>query len=202
MNIRFYYPLCVFLFLGGLVGCSEPQADAQKSVATTNPLSNVPMDETSECGAISYLFSVLPVQSTLESLAEVYRGCDSKLTAQLHYEGDQGSVIYSLAVLKPELVGLPADSVSWLEVASSNRQAMEELMAQQQTATNAMTLELPQEGEGVLFQDAGDWTFVALIGDGHALRIEVSGDNWEQLSVVDAAELMSRLLEPVQFHSL
>jgi len=211
VNMRFWHCLCFFVILGSAAGCSDSQPGSQASEEESSTYSvaidgllmdGAAMDETAECGAIAYLFSVLPTASTLESQEEVYRGCDSALTAQLQYAGVKGSIIYSLAVLKPELAGLPEDSASWLEVTSSNRQAMEELMAQQQANANAMVMELPQEGEGVLFQDAGDWTFAALIGDGHALRIEVSGEDWQQLSMADAADLMARLLEPVQFDQL
>lgn len=220
MSMRFCYYLGASLVLASVVGCSDPQTGSQEEGASAmqatavdaaavdasglgaSRMDGAAMDETAECGAIAYLFSALPTAATLESLEEVYRGCDSALTAQLQYGGDKGSIFYSLAVLKPELAGLPADNASWLEVTTSNRQAMEELMAQQQADPNILTLELPQEGEGVLFKDAGDWTFAALIGDGHALRVEMSGEEWQQMSSEDAAQVMANLLKPIQFDQL
>jgi hypothetical protein len=195
------------LALAGLLsGCDQsgPERAVAKSGAVDLAAS---MDESRECGQIAYLMTAFPAQSSVEGIAESYRGCDSQISAQLQYADDDAQVVYALSVLTPEQAGLPADTGSWSELVQSNARALTDIIASQRSAEDgtertSQDLLLPNGATGVVYQEAGEWSLVAILNERHALRIDASKDSWNSYSLDQAVALMKSLVGNVNFAGL
>lgn len=186
-----------------LVGCDQSGPErAEAEVAAIEVEAS--MDESAECGAIAYLMKAFPGADTLEGMAESYRGCDSLISAQLHYGDDEGQVMYSLSVLSPDQEGMAADNGSWARLARANAEAVEQVIATRRQGNNTLSAEalLPDGASGVVYQDGDEWSLVARLNERHALRIDASKPGWRDYNAGQAQALMASLVTQMDLSGL
>ena len=200
-------------------GCDQPAKPVAKenledAVAVMSAEST---DETSECGAIAYLADAMPADRTVQGFQEIYRGCDSPISAQLSYGSDEGgSIGYSLIVLSAEQAGLEGDS--WNELIGANRVAMESVIKSQKMAREVYLsggagserdqrrmpeeITLPNGSRAMLFSESNDWVLLSLLNDRHALRIDISDMSWDGFTTEQAKEQVAGLVDKVKLDQL
>ncbi len=209
------------LTLVAVTGCDQPatpvaEGNVEQAVAAMSAES---MDETNECGAIAYLTDAMPTDKTLQGLQETYRGCDSLISAQLSYTGEEGgSIGYSLIVLNAAQAGLEDDGGSWSEMIDGNRIGMETVISSQQMIRDGYLaggsasaeelkripeeITLPNGSRAMLFSESNDWVLLSLLNERHALRIDVSDMNWDSFSTEQAKEQIAALASKVKLDRL
>jgi hypothetical protein len=200
-------------------GCDQPQKPvAGKDVAeAVAAMSAEAMDETGECGAIAYLTEAMPTDKTLQGFEETYRGCDSVISAQLSYAGDEGgSIGYSLIVLSAEQAGLQGGG--WGQLIDGNREGMETVIKSQKMVREVYLsggavgeqdmkripeeITLPNGAKAMLFNESNDWVLLSLLNDRHALRIDVSDMSWDGFTTEQAKEKIAGLISKVKLDRL
>lgn len=213
------WALLLGLAMASLTGCDQPS----KPVAEENiedavaAMSAESTDETGECGAIAYLTEAMPTDKTVQGFQEVYRGCDSVISAQLSYASDDGgSIGYSLIVLRAEQAGLDGDG--WNELIDGNREGMETAIKSQKMVREAYLsggagseqdlkripeeITLPNGSRAMLFTESNDWVLLSLLNDRHALRIDISDMSWDGFTTEQAKEQVAGLVSKVKLDRL
>lgn len=216
---RSEWALLLGLAMVSVVGCDQPS----KPVAERNiedavaAMAAETTDETGECGAIAYLTEAMPTDKSLQGFPEIYRGCDSAISAQLSYASDEGgSIGYSLIVLNADQAGL--EGASWNEMINGNRVGMETLIKSQKMVREVYLsggagseqdlqripeeMTLPNGSEAMLFADGNDWVLLSLLNDRHALRIDISDMSWDGFSTAQAKEQVAGLVSKVKLDRL
>ena len=219
---RSEWALLLGLTLVAVTGCDQsptPAATGKSLEEALAAMSAETMDETNECGAIAYLAEAMPEDNSLEGFQEIYRGCDSVISAQLSYAGDEGgSIGYSLMVLDAAQAGLEGEGGSWSEIIDGNRAGMEAMIESQQkirdgylagSAASAGQIKrmpeemtLPNGARAMLFTESNDWVLLSLLNERHALRIDVSDMSWEGFSTEQAKEKVAGLVSKVKLDRL
>jgi hypothetical protein len=216
---RSEWALLLGLAMVSVAGCDQPS----KPVAGENieeavaAMSAEATDETGECGAIAYLTEAMPMEKIVQGFQEIYRGCDSAISAQLSYAGDEGgSIGYSLIVLSAEQAGLEGDS--WNELIDGNRVGMETVIKSQKMVREVYLsggagseqdmrripeeITLPNGSKAMLFTESNDWVLLSLLNDRHALRIDISDMNWDGFTTEQAREQVAGLVSKVKLDRL
>jgi hypothetical protein len=219
---RSEWVLLLGLTLVAVTGCdqSPPPVAAEKNLEEAlAAMSAETMDETNECGAIAYLTEAMPEDKSLEGFQEIYRGCDSVISAQLSYAGDEGgSIGYSLIVLDAAQAGLEDEGSSWSEMIDGNRVGMETVIKSQQmirdgylagsTASAEQMKRIPEEitlpngAKAMLFTESNDWVLLSLLNERHALRIDISDASWDGFSTEQAKQKVAGLVSKVKLDRL
>lgn len=216
---RSEWALLLGLAMVSVVGCDQPskpvaERDIEDAVAA---MSAETTDETGECGAIAYLTEAMPTDKTLQGLQEIYRGCDSAISAQLSYASDEGgSIGYSLIVLNAGQAGLEGDS--WNELIDGNRTGMETVIDSQKRVREVYLsgaaaspedgqripeeITLPNGAKAILFTESNDWVLLSLLNDRHALRIDISDTSWDGFTTEQAKEQVVALVSKVKLDRL
>ncbi len=219
---RSEWALLLGLTLVAATGCDQspkPAATEKNLEQALAAMSSETTDETNECGAIAYLAEAMPEDNSIGGFAEIYRGCDSVISAQLSYAGDEGgSIGYSLMVLNVAQAGLAGEGGSWSEIIDGNRAGMETMISNQQRiradylANSSASVDqlkripeemtLPNGAKAMLFTDSDDWVLLSLLNERHALRIDISDMNWQGFSTEQAKEKVAGLVSKVKFDRL
>lgn len=216
---RSEWALLLGLTLVAVTGCDQSPVTEGKVEDAVAAMSAEVMDETNECGAITYLTEAMPTDKTLQGFQEIYRGCDSVISAQLSYASEEGgSIGYSLIVLNAGQAGLEGDGGSWSEMIDGNRIGMETVIKSQQrlregylaggTASAEELKRIPEEitlpngSRAMLFTESNDWVLLSLLNDRHALRIDVSDMSWDGFSTEQAKEQIAGLVSKVKLDRL
>lgn len=216
---RSEWALLLGLTMVSVSGCDQPakpvaEENIEEAVAA---MSAEATDETGECGAIAYLTEAMPTDKTVQGFQEIYRGCDSVISAQLSYAGDEGgSIGYSLIVLSAEQAGL--DGASWNELIDGNRVGMETVIKSQKMVREVYLsggagseqdlrripeeMTLPNGSKAMLFTESNDWVLLSLLNDRHALRIDISDMNWDGFTTEQAREQVAGLVGKVKLDRL
>ncbi|MBQ0754084.1 MAG: hypothetical protein KBT87_04785 [Gammaproteobacteria bacterium] len=217
------------LFLGALAlvsGCdngpdtkqTNQDAEVASAVDEVARVSGQSADEQLDCGKLSYLLSALPSAVKIDGLEEVYRGCESPMTANLQFEDDEKAVYYTISVLQTEMADLPGQGDHWQGLLDMNRQAIESLIRTQEAmievgnkpvtsgAADPLTeserarlprqVTLPNGANAMIYNEDEDWALVSLMKDRYALRIDLLSYA-DMAPDSDAAEaaLMSKVAE-------
>lgn len=216
---RSEWALLLGLSLVAVTGCDQPPTPAAEGTVeeAVAAMSAETTDETGECGAITYLAEAMPTDKTLQGFQEIYRGCDSVISAQLSYAGDEGgSIGYSLIVLTADQAGLEGDS--WNELIDGNRVGMETVIKSQKMVREVYLsggagseqdlkripeeITLPNGSKAMLFTESNDWILLSLLNDRHALRIDISDMSWDGFTTEQAKEQVAGLVSKVKLDQL